>query len=111
MKRPRVERPAPGRKYQRTCSCGCGRVFTAGSSAKLAPECRKDRQRSLQAGMKARDAGHRWISDGDRAMLRGAAGPDPGAPRIRDENGTLVEIRKLAVRYRRETDPDLRGRR
>jgi hypothetical protein len=44
-------------------------------------------------------------------MLRRAAGPEPAEPRIGDENGVLVEARKLAFRYRMESDPGLRGRR
>ena len=82
-------------------------IFTAGSSAKLAPESAgSDRQRIAPGRMKARDAGHRWISDGDRAIVARRADRTAAAHPMR--TATLVEIRKLAVRrYRRETDPDL----
>jgi len=114
MKRPKVTRAASPKLFDRTCVCGCGRQFRGGSSSKFAPECRAARLKTHQAnrrlGTGQRDQGNRWLSADDRAMLAEAAGPDPAERRVVDENGALVACRRLAMRYRQESDPRLQRR-
>ena len=81
----------------------------AGSSANSpGPGAREGPATIAQTRIEARDAGHRWISTATQSDVARRRGPDPG--RRASMNSTLVRIRKLAVRYRRGTDPDLRGR-